>query len=83
MKTGEEILVGQGGGVALLADDIHSVRVDGDLPVRHLHLYGRALETLSHRTSFDVDAETCKTMDIGVKSRVAEGEGESMESNSA
>jgi predicted metal-dependent enzyme (double-stranded beta helix superfamily) len=82
LKTGEEILVGQGGGVALLADDIHSVRVDGDLPVRHLHLYGRALETLSQRTSFDFDAETCKTMDIGVKSRVAEGEGESMESNS-
>jgi predicted metal-dependent enzyme (double-stranded beta helix superfamily) len=72
LKTGENILVGKGGGVALLADDIHSVRVDGDSPVRHLHLYGRALETLSQRTSFDIDAETCKTMDIGVKSRVAE-----------
>ncbi|EBA00085.1 hypothetical protein [Marinobacter sp. ELB17] len=75
MKTGKEILVGRGGGVALLADDIHSVGVDGDSPVRHLHLYGRALETLSQRTSFDIDAETCKTMDIGVGSRVAEGDG--------
>jgi predicted metal-dependent enzyme (double-stranded beta helix superfamily) len=75
LKTGKKILVGKGGGVALLANDIHSVRVDGDTPVRHLHLYGRALETLSERTSFDIDAETCKTMDIGVKSLVTEGEG--------
>lgn len=60
------IPVGPGDGIALLADDIHSVRIEGQEPIRHLHLYGKPLETLTGRLSFDIESNTVKTMDIGV-----------------
>ncbi len=61
-----------GNGIALLPDDIHAVRIEDD-NIRHLHMYGRALETLTERLAFDTENDTCKVMDVGVKTQRSAG----------
>ncbi len=60
--------VSPGGGIALLADDIHAVHIEGGA-IRHLHMYGLGLEKLTERLAFDRENNTCYVKPIGVKTR--------------
>lgn len=48
-----EVVVEPGTPIAFLPEDIHSIHVTGSSPTRHLHLYGRPLETLVTRVAID------------------------------
>ncbi|NYT64395.1 hypothetical protein H0A58_00255 [Alcaligenaceae bacterium] len=68
VKVGEK-RVGPGEGIALLADDIHAVEILGTDAIRHLHMYGLALEKLTERIVFDTENDTCSIMSVGVKTQ--------------
>jgi len=58
-KTGE-VMVEPGRGVCLLPEDIHSVHMRGDDVKYHLHMYGLAINRLTERLMFDLEAGTCR-----------------------
>lgn len=49
-----------GTGVCMLPDDIHSIHMRGDDPKMHLHMYGLAINRLTERLMFDMEAGTCQ-----------------------
>lgn len=63
----ETIVVKPGQGIGLLADDIHSIAIHEGTSTRHLHLYGRGLETLDKRLMWDSELKTCKVFVMDVK----------------
>ncbi|WP_439549965.1 cysteine dioxygenase [Falsiroseomonas sp.] len=53
IHVAEEIMVEPGRGICLMPEDIHSIHTTGDVPTRHLHMYGLALEKLEDRKGYD------------------------------
>ena len=62
--------VGPGDAIAMMPDDMHTFEVRGNQTIRHLHFYGRPLESLSERKAFNMEDGTYKIMDVGVKTIV-------------
>ncbi|MGQ0677608.1 MAG: rhodanese-like domain-containing protein [Rhodospirillales bacterium] len=62
LRTTGELTVVKGNAVAFMPDDFHTIEVLGSEPSLHLHLYGRSLEHLPGRISFEsVEGGACKT----------------------
>lgn len=59
IKQVAESVVRPGEAVCLMPDEIHSSNNLSGRPSLSLHLYGRALETLTHRVSFNEKDGTC------------------------
>ena len=53
-----EETVRPGTGVAMMPDDIHAIRMEGDGPKLHLHMYGLGLHRLDGRVMYDMEAGT-------------------------
>ncbi|QHE84198.1 cysteine dioxygenase family protein [Hydrogenophaga sp. BPS33] len=58
LELERELIVQPGQPIEFMPQDIHSIHVDGKETVRHLHFYGRALDTLTDRIGFDLEKGT-------------------------
>jgi predicted metal-dependent enzyme (double-stranded beta helix superfamily) len=58
LEPAGETLVRPGAGVALMPDDVHSIRRESSAPMLHFHLYGRSIEHLPERRKFDLERGT-------------------------
>jgi predicted metal-dependent enzyme (double-stranded beta helix superfamily) len=67
VEVRERVTVGPGEHLGLMPEDIHSVATPGDLPRRHFHMYGLALERLDARLVYDVEAGTAAIMETNTK----------------
>jgi predicted metal-dependent enzyme (double-stranded beta helix superfamily) len=58
LEPAGETVVRPGAGVALMPEDIHSIRRESSAPMLHFHLYGRSIEHLPERRQFDLEKGT-------------------------
>lgn len=51
----KEVIVQPGTSISFLGEDLHGIRVDGEQPTLHFHLYGLPLESLNGRYGVEAD----------------------------
>ena len=51
----KEVVVQPGTSIAFLGEDVHGIRVEGEHPTLHFHLYGLPLESLNGRYGVEAD----------------------------
>ena len=68
LRESRQVRVEPGRSIALMPEDIHAVANLEAPMTRHIHFYGRALETLDKRLIFDLAAGTCKPMVMEIAS---------------
>jgi predicted metal-dependent enzyme (double-stranded beta helix superfamily) len=73
IRQASTVSVAPGTGIALLPDDIHAIANTSGEITRHLHFYGRALETQVNRMVFDQTAGTYqrKAYDVFTDTRMS------------
>ncbi|MGN2437030.1 cysteine dioxygenase [Pseudomonas syringae] len=49
LELEKEVVVQPGTPISFLGEDLHGIKVEGDQPTLHFHLYGRPLESLNGR----------------------------------
>ncbi|MDB6142142.1 MAG: hypothetical protein JWP80_1186 [Pseudomonas sp.] len=55
LQLEKEVIVQPGTSISFLGEDLHGIRVDGDKPTLHFHLYGLPLESLNGRYGVEAD----------------------------
>jgi predicted metal-dependent enzyme (double-stranded beta helix superfamily) len=55
LQLAQTVIVQPGTSISFLGEDLHGIRVDGETPTLHFHLYGRALESLENRYGVKLD----------------------------
>lgn len=55
LRLEREVVVEPGSSIGFLGEDLHGIRVEGDVPTLHFHLYGRPLESLENRYGVKAD----------------------------
>lgn len=63
------VVVEPGNAISLLPDDIHAVEIRGSGLIRHLHFYGRALESLTQRLTYDLERGEVNVMKLSVRTK--------------
>jgi predicted metal-dependent enzyme (double-stranded beta helix superfamily) len=55
LQLDQKVIVQPGTSISFLGEDLHGIRVDGETPTLHFHLYGRPLESLENRYGVKAD----------------------------
>lgn len=55
LQLDKEVIVQPGTSISFLGEDLHGIRVEGEQPTLHFHLYGLPLESLNGRYGVEAD----------------------------
>ncbi|WP_296184074.1 cysteine dioxygenase [Pseudomonas sp. UBA1879] len=57
LELEKEVVVQPGTSISFLGEDLHGIKVDGETPTLHFHLYGRPLESLNGRYGVNTEGK--------------------------